>query len=92
MAVGIFRLGTLGSRLTYYELNLNGRNMRLGRFEILETWHGTWNHDMAWQGATLHTTAGSWFHVPCHFFGVMGLFFGPLGNSLLESWASFLDP
>ena len=36
--------------------------------------------------------AMSWFHVPCHIFGVMGLFFGPLGKKKLESWASFLEP
>ena len=27
-----------------------------------------------------------------NFFGVVGLFVGPLGNFVLESWASFLDP
>ena len=27
-----------------------------------------------------------------HFFGVMGLFFGPIGNVFLESWAFFWDP
>ena len=32
-----------------------------------------------------------WSHGPL-FFGVMGLFFGPLGKNILESWASFLDP
>merc|ERR1711965_494670 len=73
-------------------------------------WHGTWNHDMAWHGATqpphplparpcccvqggpVPCYAMSWLHVPCHIFGVMGLFLGPLGKKKLETWASFLDP
>ena len=31
-------------------------------------------------------------HMGILFVGVMGLFFGPLGKKLLESWASFFGP
>ena len=44
------------------------------------------------QGGPVPCHAMSWLHVPCHIFGVMGLFFGPLGKTFLSHGTLFWTP
>ena len=53
------------------------------------TWHGMARPCCCVQGGPVPCHAMSWFHVPCHIFGVMGLFFGPLGKQFWSHGSLF---